>query len=254
MFSPLLGRGPSGLVLSWAAAFLRAQSAPDERLQAINEALPAGWSARPRALAQPRDHLLFALLPRAAQPRAPLLRREPPCQLARVRQDRILAQPAMRGRTRPTILLGRCDHPAPHRIALDVSHGRPEVLLVQRAGEEPSLPQPSADVARPVDVLGVTHVHRLQGRSERPLLVRDGYEVHVVGHEAVRLDGHAVLGGVVSQKLEVAQAISLGEEDILAAIAALREMMRTTRNDHASHARHTGRLSFPNQAVNTKHG
>lgn len=115
------------------------------------------------------------------------------------------------------------------------------MLGVQRAREEPPLPSAEggpAEVLRPVDVLGVPHVQRLQRRTERRLLPRDSHEVNVVRHQAVGLDRQPMLAGIVGEQLEEPQAVSLGEEDIFAAVAALRDMMRTAPDDNASHARH----------------
>ena len=54
---------------------------------------------------------------------------------------------------------------------------------------------------------------------------RNNNEVDVVGHEAIRDDADAVLAGLLAQKREVDPAVIVGEEHVLAVVAALRDVV-----------------------------
>ena len=76
--------------------------------------------------------------------------------------------------------------------------------------------------------------------------------MHVVRHEAVRLDRQPVFFGVFAQQIEIPHAVTLGEEHILTTVPTLRHVMRTTRNDDTSHTRHAPTLSTQHTPVNPK--
>jgi hypothetical protein len=76
------------------------------------------------------------------------------------REHAILLQPTVCRRTRPRVILSTAHDPGPHRIALNVADGRPQVGLVQRRGEEPALPQMPLPSLRAIDALRVL---RMQG-------------------------------------------------------------------------------------------
>ena len=78
--------------------------------------------------------------------------------------------------------------------------------------------------------------------------------MHMVRHKAIGLDGQAVLRGILAQQIEIVRAISIREEDILAAIATLSDVMRAIRNDYTSKSRHEWILTPNNGHVNTEIG
>jgi hypothetical protein len=54
---------------------------------------------------------------------------------------------------------------------------------------------------------------------------RDGDEMDVIVHQAIAEDGDAVAGALVSEESQVCAAVVIDEEDVLAIVAPLGEMM-----------------------------
>ncbi len=65
-----------------------------------------------------------------------------------------------------------------------------------------------------------------------------GDEVHMVGHQAVGQNADIVRADVVAEDGEVDAAVGIGEEDVLAEVAALGDMMSHAGNDDAGETRH----------------
>jgi len=58
------------------------------------------------------------------------------------------------------------------------------------------------------------------------LTFRHDHEMNVIAHEAIPPHAQAIARGVVEERIEVDLAVAVGEEDILAPVAALGDMMR----------------------------
>ena len=144
----------------------------------------------------------------------------------------------MSGGAAPGIMLSLADDPSPYGISLHVPYGSAKMFIVEGAGKKPSLPQTPADVLGPVDVLGVAQVQRPEHRRKRIGSYRYTNEVDVVGHEAMRQDLQPVLGAIIQQELKISLSIAIFEEDILASIAPLSDMMWNSRNHHPRNSRH----------------
>lgn len=77
----------------------------------------------------------------------------------------------------------------------------------------------------------------------------------MVGHETVAEDSRAVLRGVPGQQIPIEPAVIIGVEYLLAVVAALRDVMRNTRNDdtrtpwHKSGVAADGRVLMENASV-----
>ena len=67
-----------------------------------------------------------------------------------------------------------------------------------------------------------------EGFGESRGFCRDGDQMDMIRHETVSPECQVCLGGLGSQQIQVQEMIGLGEEDLLAAVAAL--------SDVASHA------------------
>src|ERR1035441_9227707 len=57
------------------------------------------------------------------------------------------------------------------------------------------------------------------------LALRDHHEVNVIAHEAVTPDAQAVARGVIEKRVEVYLAVAVCEEDVVASVAALGDVM-----------------------------
>jgi hypothetical protein len=81
-------------------------------------------------------------------------------------------------------------------------------------------------------------MHRLEYGGKRPGLGRDSNQVHVIGHQAVGEYVESALGGVVPKQTQVSAIVGPDEEDVLATIAALRDVVRDPWNYDSRHAWH----------------
>ena len=85
----------------------------------------------------------------------------------------------------------------------------------------------------PVDVLGVELIRAFQGVGQRGFVVRRDDEMDVIGHQAVPFYGQIeTLRRFGQEGLEDFPVI-IDEEDILAVITPLGNVMSTTCNDDA---------------------
>ncbi len=62
--------------------------------------------------------------------------------------------------------------------------------------------------------------------------------MNVIGHEAIAEDFYAVAAALVGEKFEILPAIVIDEENVLAIVAALGEVVGKIGDDNASDARH----------------
>ncbi len=69
---------------------------------------------------------------------------------------------------------------------------------------------------------------------------RHSDEVHVIGHQTVAEQANAPLPGVIGEQLEVAHAIDVGAEHVLAVIAPLSNVVRYAHRHHTRQTRHLG--------------
>ena len=110
--------------------------------------------------------------------------------------------------------------------------------VVEHRREEPSLPQVPALAEPAVQPRRVRLVRVAEAAAEGVFAGRHGYEVDVIGHEAVGPHGQAVLAGVVFEQEQIATAVAVVEEHIRASIAALRYVVRHPRHDNSCDPRH----------------
>ena len=84
-------------------------------------------------------------------------------------------------------------------------------------------------------VFGLEALHH-DGESIAGLRFED--EVDVIRHEGVGDDTDFVLGGVAVQERKVEVAVGVGEEDVLAVVAALRDVLGESGRCESWHASH----------------
>ncbi len=111
-------------------------------------------------------------------------------------------------------------------IALDVPHCDPEVLIVHRTRVVAPLPQVAFRGVLTVGVGGEDGLRVAHCERERLLCVWNRHDVDVVGHQAVGPDRATVLRGVLPEDGQVYLVVRVVREDLGAAVAALRHMVR----------------------------
>jgi hypothetical protein len=77
-----------------------------------------------------------------------------------------------------------------------------------------------------------------QRQGERGRLARDADQVDVIRHQAVAQQRHAVLLTLVAQSLDVGSPVFVDQEDVLAIVAPLGDVVRNALHDHTGHSRH----------------
>lgn len=136
-----------------------------------------------------------------------------------------LAVSAVCGGARPGILPSLLDHSSANGIAFDITQRPIAMDLVHGAREEPISPKMARSAVMVVDVLRVPLVRSPDRELETPSLSRHPNEVHVIGHQAVRFDPEFVLLAIVRKDIEVETPVIFGEEDRLAVVATVGDMV-----------------------------
>ena len=80
-----------------------------------------------------------------------------------------------------------------------------------------------------IDVLRMNQMRRSHSTAERIGFARRDDQMHVIGHQAIARHRQTEPLSLFAQRLEVEAAIIIGEEVIVAIVAALRDMMRDKR-------------------------
>ena len=100
-----------------------------------------------------------------------------------------------------------------------------------------------------IDVLCVSKMRPPDGFRQRIVSQRRGDDVDVVRHQAVAQHLEAEPLGVFAKQFEVDTAIVVDEENILAVIPSLHDVVRLTGDDNSSDARHAAALRGSRQPV-----
>src|ERR1039457_3702106 len=176
------------------------------------------------------DPLRQCLAPRPARPT--------PLPFCHIQNARAVNPAGSRLGTRPPPFRRLGHHAGPHRIALYIPQGLPLVPIVHGAGEEAVLPHMAGFTAPQVQPPRVVHVRPAQALSQRGLRGRNGDQMNMVPHEAIADDTYPASAGVGGQPMEGQGVIGVFEEDALAAVAALRDVMPAARDNDAGDACH----------------
>jgi hypothetical protein len=122
---------------------------------------------------------------------------------------------------------------------------------------EPRLKQVTNCIAARVDEVRVTAMRFSDRKCQTDLILRNENKMDVIGHQTVRPDLHIGLCGGPRQVVEIDEMIAAFEEDRLAAISALRHMVRQVRNNNAGETRHVPmmlaacRTTMPRMTITT---
>ena len=144
----------------------------------------------------------------------------------------------MRERARPKVGGRLFGEPGANRVQIDVSQGDAEMVAVQGGREEAILPQVTASFPLVIQVDRVFIMCAAQSAGQRTLVLGDGDQVDVVRHQAPAEHPQAVPLGVMAQEREAGATIPVAEEDLLAVVAPLGDVVRDARRDHARDAWH----------------
>jgi hypothetical protein len=115
------------------------------------------------------------------------------------------------------------------------------VRFVERAGVVAALPGVSGGGMEGVEIRGVASVCVLEGEEERICQLRNRDQMDVVRHEVVANQGEAMNATPAAQKVEADEAVGIGIEDDLTAIASLGDVVRRTDCNNASETGHDER-------------
>ncbi len=133
---------------------------------------------------------------------------------------------------------GGLDQVGADRVAFDIGEDGGEIAGFKGTGVEAILPEVTGLGAADVDVAGVVVVGEADGAGERGGGGGRGDDVDVVGHEAVAEDLDLVSGRIFLEESEVEGAVGIGEEDGLAVVAALGDVMGAVGDDDAGASGH----------------
>ncbi len=141
-------------------------------------------------------------------------------------------------RAGPLIPPGQTNKPSAHRIAFDIASRAKQMVGVHREREEAILPQVPASAMQLVDVFGVEPMRAADGQCKRIGALGGDDQMHVIRHEAIRENREAVALRLLCEDSQIGPSIIVAEEDILAVVAALRDMVGQTGNDDSRDPRH----------------
>ena len=114
-----------------------------------------------------------------------------------------------------------------------VEHNRSEAALKQMAGPASTC----------VDEVGIAAMGFAHGATEVAGSRRRENEMHMVGHQAVGPNRYLRLRGLLGQQIQIDFLVAVLKEDRLAPVAALRDMMRKSRNHDPRETCHEARIA-----------
>ena len=154
----------------------------------------------------------------------------------------VVAAREMRTHAGPRPLLRPRNKECPHRIERDIAHGRDEMGIVHRHRREAVLKEMSGPPAARIDEAGIAAMRLADGLGETFLLLRHDDEMDVVGHQTIGPNLDVRLLCLLGQEITVNLLIAILEEDGLAPVAALGNVMRAVGHNDAGNARHAEML------------
>ena len=230
-----LNRGVPGTsyeILGWGATFLGPNGSPESSFDLLNKGRTSQGTARPQVQFEPADRVgLFG----GGQKRRPVgngLGEE-----ARG-EERVWGAHDMGPSTRPRIVFGPSDQASRDGVPLDVAYGGDEMWFIERHAGKPALPEIAAPAFAEVHEASVASVGLPQAPRQTVHICWNHNQVDVVGHEAVGPDRQATPFALDVEFMEIGSVIVLAEEDGLAPIASLGDVVRNAWNRDASESGH----------------
>ena len=109
-----------------------------------------------------------------------------------------------------------------------------------------------AAAVQAVYVLCVQKVSPADGPGQRLFARGHPDQVHVVGHQAIAEQPHAPPCGLLPEDPQINAAVVIDEEDVLAVVAALGDVVRHPRNNDSGGPWHDPTLTPPACRVNAQ--
>ena len=127
---------------------------------------------------------------------------------------------------------------APNRVHLYIPNRRIKVPLIEDARKKPALPQVARRIPLAVKILGIEHVHSVEGPGQRLLAARDTDNMDMIRHEAIGPYVEAVFGCKSGEKLQIPCIIALFGEYGLPVISPLRDVVGITNCNGSGYSWH----------------
>lgn len=140
---------------------------------------------------------------------------------------------------RPGPVLRPVHQPRSHWIERDITQCSNQVPFVHCDRPESALPQMAGHPHPGVDEAGVLPVDIAERPAQRIFIVRQGDDMYVVGHQAVRSHLRPMPRRRLRKQIEVQRIVALLEKCPFTPVATLGDMMGNAGQDHARKARHT---------------
>lgn len=137
----------------------------------------------------------------------------------------VVGQPRVGTGAGPTVGEGIEDQARANGVQFYVSHGGPQVGVVERSREESVSPKMSGPPMLTIEPAGVDAVRQTDRPGERVRTAAAHDEMHVVGHEAIRPNTQLVAASVFGDHVSVEGAVSLRKEDVVPAIPFVRDVV-----------------------------
>ncbi len=90
--------------------------------------------------------------------------------------------------------------------------------------------------AAPVEALSVARVTLAQGATKRIGPLGNRHQMDVIRHQTIAEQRDAVAPRTFAQSFEIEAPVVIEQEDILAVVAPLRDVMRHARRHHPGHS------------------
>lgn len=138
----------------------------------------------------------------------------------------------MGAHTRPRPLTRKVDQTCPHRVQAYVADTPVEIGFVHRKGRVPPLPEVSRQFASCLNASRVSGGYNRHRPRHTRMVRRRGYKVDVIGHEAVGQNVHLCVAESSRGDLKPRSVVRRTEEDPLALIATLGDVVWHPRHDN----------------------
>jgi hypothetical protein len=96
----------------------------------------------------------------------------------------------------------------------------------------------AAPVFPEIDSSGIATMGLAKRAGQTGFRLRNSYQMHMIGHETPRPDGHTTFPAPLRQQLDIRQVIVITEKSCLPAIAPLGDMMGNARAYNACYSCH----------------
>ena len=219
----------------FASPFGRADRAVEKALDPVQECRVAERPADRLGGAQSEKRFGFGASRRGLDE----IRESPdPIQKRRNRDQPVILARQMRPQARPPPILGTADEPGADWVQADVAGCGGKMRFVQGHRSEARLEQMSGLARAGIDEARVAPMRLAERAGESVGMRRHEDQMHVVGHQTIGPAGNPGLAASFRQQVAVQRVIVIAEEDALAPVSPLRDVVRNAGNHDAGEAGH----------------